>query len=139
MGELYPFCKINCCFFLFHLAPDSHPVPGGIFPAPPIATELMTRIPPPHCFNVSTTQMSRVECSRSIVITCCDETLHNSFAFVVGENYSQYEIKTKLLLGCYMSCYTLCYVTYYAMLHVMLHLMLFYMLCHVHMSCYNLC
>lgn len=31
--------------------PDAHVVPGGIFPAPPIATELMARIPPPFCFG----------------------------------------------------------------------------------------
>lgn len=31
--------------------PDAHIVPGGIFPPPPIAAELLSRLPPPHCFN----------------------------------------------------------------------------------------
>ncbi|XP_003741616.1 cleavage stimulation factor subunit 3 [Galendromus occidentalis] len=29
----------------------AHPVPGGVFPAPPAASELMVRLPPPSSFN----------------------------------------------------------------------------------------
>ncbi|KAK2147874.1 hypothetical protein LSH36_533g01063 [Paralvinella palmiformis] len=34
-----------------NVVPGSHPVPGGIFPPPPAATELMTKLPPPQCFK----------------------------------------------------------------------------------------
>ncbi|KAI0232191.1 Cleavage stimulation factor subunit 3 [Lamellibrachia satsuma] len=28
----------------------AHPIPGGVFPPPPAASELMTKLPPPDCF-----------------------------------------------------------------------------------------
>ena len=37
----------------FGAGPDAHPIPGGIFPPPPAAAELMLRMPPPFCFSVS--------------------------------------------------------------------------------------
>ena len=36
-----------------YLAADAHPVPGGVFPPPPAATDLLLKLPPPQCFNVS--------------------------------------------------------------------------------------
>jgi len=34
-------------------AAEAHPVPGGVFPTPPAATDLLLKLPPPQCFNVS--------------------------------------------------------------------------------------
>jgi len=35
------------------VAADAHPVPGGVFPLPPAATDLLLKLPPPQCFSVS--------------------------------------------------------------------------------------
>lgn len=41
---------VSCC--CVQMCPNgSHPVPGGVFPAPPAAAELMVRLPPPTSFN----------------------------------------------------------------------------------------
>ncbi len=34
-------------------ATDAHPVPGGVFPPPPAAADLIAKLPPPTSFNVS--------------------------------------------------------------------------------------
>lgn len=38
---------------LFVLGIGMNAVPGGYFPLPAEVAHLMSRIPPPHCFNVS--------------------------------------------------------------------------------------
>ena len=35
----------------FNWFPGEHRVPGGIFPMPPLAADLCTKLPPPDCFN----------------------------------------------------------------------------------------
>ena len=35
----------------FNWIPGQHRIPGGIFPIPPLAAELLTKLPPPDCFN----------------------------------------------------------------------------------------
>ena len=34
-------------------AVGAHPVPGGEFPPPPAAANLISQLPPPDCFHVS--------------------------------------------------------------------------------------
>ena len=31
--------------------PGEHRIPGGIFPIPPLAADLVSRLPPPKCFD----------------------------------------------------------------------------------------
>ena len=40
-------------YILLTAAVGAHPVEGGVFPPPPAAAELLTKIPPPESFNVS--------------------------------------------------------------------------------------
>jgi len=40
-------------FDIVCVAADAHPVLGGVFPPPPAAADLLLKLPPPHCFNVS--------------------------------------------------------------------------------------
>ena len=35
------------------VATGAHSIPGGIFPAPPVASDLLTKMPPPTSFHVS--------------------------------------------------------------------------------------
>jgi len=44
---------IKTSFSVVCLAADAHPVPGGVFPPPPAAVDLLLKLPPPQCFNVS--------------------------------------------------------------------------------------
>jgi len=35
----------------FNWRPGQHRIPGGVFPMPPLAADLCTKLPPPDCFN----------------------------------------------------------------------------------------
>ena len=35
----------------FNWIPGQHRIPGGVFPMPPVAAEVCTKLPPPDCFN----------------------------------------------------------------------------------------
>ena len=35
----------------YHWHPGQHRIPGGVFPMPPAASDLCTKLPPPKCFE----------------------------------------------------------------------------------------
>lgn len=47
-------CKCVSYCLVLSTATGAHPIPGGVFPPPPAASELMTKLPPPDCFVVCT-------------------------------------------------------------------------------------
>ena len=40
-------------YWIYFVAPEAHPVAGGVFPMPPAAADLVSKLPPPTSFNVS--------------------------------------------------------------------------------------
>ena len=45
IGQMTPFKPT------FNWIPGQHRIPGGVFPMPPVAAEVCTKLPPPDCFN----------------------------------------------------------------------------------------
>ena len=45
--------RLGHIYSLSYAATEAHPVPGGVFPMPPAAADLVSKLPPPTSFNVS--------------------------------------------------------------------------------------
>lgn len=60
--------SLRMIFIFYLIASGAHPMPGGVFPPPPAASHLLTLLPPPDCFHVSTLNFKNI--SQEIYYLC---------------------------------------------------------------------